>query len=84
VISRALSVRDTEALVKRMGGPAPPRAQKTAAPAPDVHTRAAEDRLRFALGTKVRIVRRAQGGAIEIDFTNEAELQRLYEQLTSK
>ena len=37
-------------------------ASTTAKPAPpnDVHTRAAEDRLRFALGTKVRILRRAE------------------------
>ena len=83
VISRALSVRDTEALVKRMASPPPARAAKDATPA-DVHTRAAEDRLRFALGTKVRIVRRGQGGALEIDFTSEAELQRLYEQLTDR
>jgi hypothetical protein len=52
-------------------------------PPNDVHTRAAEDRLRFALGTKVRILRRAQGGTIEIAFGSEAELNRLYEQITS-
>ena len=58
-----------------------PRAAKTAAPA-DVHTRAAEDRLRFALGTKVRIVRRGKGGQIEIAFGSEEELNRIYEQIT--
>jgi ParB family chromosome partitioning protein len=83
VISRGLSVRETEALVKRLASPAAPRAAKPAAPANDVHTRAAEDRLRFALGTKVRIVRRAQGGAIEISFSSEAELNRIYEQITA-
>jgi ParB family chromosome partitioning protein len=83
VISRALSVRETEALVKRIASPAPaPRAPKTEALANDVHTRAAEDRLRFALGTKVRILRRAQGGTIEISFGSEAELNRIYEQMT--
>jgi ParB family chromosome partitioning protein len=80
VISRGLSVRETEALVKRLASPAAPRAAK---PANDVHTRAAEDRLRFALGTKVRIVRRAQGGTIEISFSSEAELNRIYEQITA-
>jgi ParB family chromosome partitioning protein len=85
VISRALSVRETEGLVKRLAagvakaeGPKP----KAQAP-PDVHTRAAEDRLRFALGTKVRIVRRGAAGAIEISFGSEAELQRLYEHLSA-
>ena len=83
VISRGLSVRETEALVKRMAAPAPAsRAPKPEPLANDVHTRAAEDRLRFALGTKVRILRRAQGGTIEISFGSEAELNRIYEQMT--
>jgi ParB family chromosome partitioning protein len=82
VISRGLSVRETEALVKRLAAPAAARAAKPAA-VNDVHTRAAEDRLRFALGTSVRIVRRGHGGTIEISFTSEAELNRLYEQITS-
>jgi len=80
VIARSLSVRETEALVKRLATPEAPSA-KTSAPV-DVHTRAAEERLKLALGTRVRIVRRAVGGSIEIDFNSEDELQRLYEQLT--
>jgi ParB family chromosome partitioning protein len=83
VISAGLSVRDTEALVKRLASPAAARAPRAEAPANDVHTRAAEDRLRFALGTKVRILRRANGGSIEIYFGSEAELNRIYEQLTA-
>jgi ParB family transcriptional regulator, chromosome partitioning protein len=90
IISRGLSVRDTETLVKKISAAqAAPRAANPAEaeePTPagkDVHTRAAEDRLRFALGTKVRIVRRGSGGAIEIDFGSEDELNRLYEQLTA-
>jgi ParB family chromosome partitioning protein len=82
VISRALSVRDTEALVRKLTSPASTRAKSPERPANDVHTRAAEDRMRFALGTKVRIVRRGQGGTIEIDFGSEPELNRLYELLT--
>ena len=82
VISRGLSVRDTEALAKRIASPPTPTIAKPAPPN-DVHTRAAEDRLRFALGTKVRILRRAQGGTIEITFGSEAELNRLYEQITN-
>jgi ParB family chromosome partitioning protein len=78
VIARELSVRETEALVKKAAQPA---AVKEETPK-DVHTRAAEDRLRFALGTRVRIARRGKGGKIEIDFANEHELQRLFEHLT--
>jgi ParB family chromosome partitioning protein len=83
VIARGLSVRETETLVKQIGAdgsPAPagpPRSKPT-----DVHTRAAEERLRLALGTRVRIVRKGKAGRIEIDFNSEDELIRLYEQLT--
>jgi ParB family chromosome partitioning protein len=83
VIARSLSVRDTEALVKKLASPAPARAAKGKGVGPDVHTRAAEDRMRFALGTKVRIVRRGEAGTIEIDFGSEAELNRIYDQLTA-
>jgi len=88
VISRALSVRETETFVKELGAPKVARARKQAGPdataaEKDVHTRAAEDRMRFVLGTKVRIIRKGQGGAIEIDFTSEDELNRLYEVLTA-
>ncbi|MBP1637184.1 MAG: parB 2 [Acidobacteria bacterium] len=79
IAARGLSVRETEALVKRtLEGPRPPRPAKPA----DVHTRAAEQDLRLALGTAVRIVRKRKGGTIEVDFGSEDELQRLYEALT--
>jgi len=82
VIARGLSVRETESLVKRT---VEGERQKpdTAAPA-DVHARAAEDKLRLSLGTRVRIVRRGTRGRIEIDFGSEDELIRLYDQLTSR
>jgi ParB family transcriptional regulator, chromosome partitioning protein len=84
VISRSLSVRDTEALVKRMLAPARPAVPGAAAAPADVHTRAAEERMRFALGAKVSIVRRGTGGTIEIAFGSEAELNRIFEAITSK
>jgi ParB family chromosome partitioning protein len=81
VIARSLSVRETEALVKRILEGGTPI--KEAAPRPvDVHTRAAEERLRLTLGTRVRIVRKGGRGRIEIDFGSEDELIRIYEQLT--
>ena len=81
VIARGLSVRETESLVKRAA--AEPKQKPQPGPV-DVHTRAAEEKLRFALGTRVRIVRQGQQGRIEIDFANEDELIRLYEQLTER
>jgi ParB family chromosome partitioning protein len=88
VIARGLSVRDTEALVKRLvAAPgASTRAARNSQPGAaekDIHTRAAEDRMRFALGSKVRIIRRGAGGQIEIDFSSEDELNRIYELLTA-
>jgi ParB family chromosome partitioning protein len=85
VIARSLSVRETESLVKKIaeqGTPVP--ADVPAAAAVDVHTRAAEDRLRLVFGTRVRIVRQGPKGRIEIDFGSEDELIRLYEQLTAR
>jgi ParB family chromosome partitioning protein len=81
VIARNLSVRETEAIVKRIGRAV--TAERVAVDASDVHTRAAEDKMRMRLGTRVRILRKGNAGKIEIDFTSEDELQRLYEHLTS-
>jgi len=82
VAARGLSVREAEAMVRRLSslGPGAPRR----APELDVHTRAAEERLRLALGTRVRIVRKGTGGRIEVDFVSEEELQRLYDHLTAR
>jgi len=78
IVAKSLSVRDVEALVKKQDGLTEKREDRKA----DANTRAAEDRLRLALGTRVRINRRGKGGRIEIEFVNEDELQRLYERLT--
>jgi ParB family chromosome partitioning protein len=83
VITKSLSVRETEALVRKITESAKSTEPPAAKPV-DVHTRAAEDRLRLALGTRVRIVRQGSRGRIEIDFTSETELIRIYEQLTGK
>ncbi len=78
IVAKGLSVRETEALVKRHGAPGtPPKPE----PRKDPNTRAAEEKLRFALGTPVEIVRRGKRGRIEITFTNEGELDRLFERL---
>jgi ParB family chromosome partitioning protein len=84
VIARSLSVRETESLVKKIGESGSPARVPAEPKAPDVHTRAAEDKLKFLLGTRVRIVRRGSRGRIEIDFTSEEELIRIYDQLTER
>ena len=79
VVSRGLSVRETESLIRREVTPAvapPPRKI-------DPNTRAAEEQLKLALGTRTRIIRRGGRGRIEIDFGTEDELNRLYELIVS-
>ena len=83
VLARGLSVRETEAIVKDLAAPSA-ASPKSAAKAKDVHTRAAEEQLHLSLGTSVAIKRRGKGGVVEITFSNEAELQRLYEYLTAR
>jgi ParB family chromosome partitioning protein len=78
VVSRGLSVRDTEALVRRETAPPAPEPEPKKV---DPNTRAAEEQLKLALGTRARIIRRSSGGRIEIEFNSEAELQRLFERL---
>jgi ParB family chromosome partitioning protein len=82
VVTRTLSVRETESLVRRATEPKKPAISDAPADKPDVHTRAAEERLRLRFGTRVRIVRQGAKGRIEIDFGSEDELVRLFEQLT--
>ena len=84
VIARHLSVRETESLVKKISEGGQVVAERPAPRPPDVHTRAAEDRLKLLLGTRVRIVRQGTRGRIEIDFNSEDELIRIYEQLTER
>jgi len=83
VIARSLSVRETESLARKISeGIAEAEPSK---PKPvDVHTRAAEDKLKMQLGTKVRIKRRGKRGRIEIDFNSEDELIRIFEILTER
>jgi ParB family transcriptional regulator, chromosome partitioning protein len=83
VIARSLSVRETESLVKKgvQVGKSESATLKSTQKQ-DVHTRAAEEKLRLVLGSRVRIVRHGERGRIEIDFGSEDELIRLFEQLT--
>jgi ParB family transcriptional regulator, chromosome partitioning protein len=84
VVSRQLSVRETEAIVKKAASSETPSQQPATTKTKDVHTRAAEEQLRLALGTSVEIKRRGKGGSVAIAFANEDELQRIYEYLTER
>jgi ParB family chromosome partitioning protein len=84
VVARNWSVRETEQMVTRaLTHAGAPGARTKAAPRElDVHTRAAQDKLRLTFGTKVDIARRGKGGEVRIAFKNEEELIRIYEILT--
>lgn len=73
---RGLSVREVERRVTLQRAPRRSRPGHR-----DPNTRAAEERLRAALGTRVQIVRRGRSGTLRIAFAGEGELQRLYELL---
>ena len=84
VLTRNLSVRETESLVRHIADSGEPRKASATLDPVDVHTRAAEERLKLALGSRVRIVRHGPGGRIVIDFKSEQELIRLFDQLTER
>ena len=73
---KSLSVREVERRVALARAP-----RKTERPRADANTRAAEERLRAALGTRVQISRRGAAGVLRVAFANESELNRLYELL---
>jgi ParB family transcriptional regulator, chromosome partitioning protein len=79
VIVRRLSKSEAEGLAAARRS-RPGKRKRTAAPA-DVHLRGVAEELTRALGTRVRIQRRARGGAIEIEFYSDAELDRLIDRL---
>lgn len=76
-IRRGLSVRATEALVRRLKQDGGGRARRPAPSEPTI--RAAEDALRRALGTKVRICKKGTGGTIAVEFYSMEDLDRIYE-----
>jgi ParB family chromosome partitioning protein len=83
IVDDALSVRQTEELVRRLKEPrADPAAKAERAPDPELER--VEEDLRRALGTKVRLARSRQGGRIVIEYYSDDDLSRLYDRLTGK
>jgi ParB family chromosome partitioning protein len=77
VVNRALSVRQTEELIRRLqAGPTPRRVRLPV----DVETQALEEEFRDMLGTKVSLYRSRSGrGRLVIHFYSEEELQAIYD-----
>ncbi len=80
VIQRKYSVRDTEALVKKIKSfGALPKAKPKKEPDPEILHLSGE--LTKALGTQVRIQPKGKGGKIEITYYNADDLDRLLQVL---
>lgn len=79
VVQKGLSVRGTEELVKRQlqTGSTRARTRRT-----DPGVRELEQRLESALGTRVRVSRRARGGGrIEIEYYSDEDMMRILDVL---
>ncbi len=84
VLGKALSVRQTEELVRRLveAGQTSPRAK-----APDMEdsrSQALESEFESALNTRVKLFRSRRGGKLVIHFYSEEELQALYDAIVSR
>jgi ParB family chromosome partitioning protein len=77
IIDGGLSVRATEQLVQKATEEKP--ARRPTPQAVDPNIKAAETKLRRALGTQVKILQAADGrGRVEISFFNTQDLDRIY------
>ena len=81
VTRNALSVRQTEELVRRILAEPKTKAKKVVASA---ETRSLEDRMRRALGTKVNLFRSRKGGKVVIHFYSDEELDAIYRRILGK
>ena len=84
VLEKGLSVRATEALVKKHLDETPGSTRRSTTHTADPNIRAAEKKLRRAFGTQVRILQGSLNGPgrIEIAFFNDMDLDRIYSILT--
>lgn len=83
VVSKNLSVRDTENLVKKMKA-ATAEAEEKKEPQADsdeIYFTGVAEKLSRHFGTKVHIKRKGKKGRVEIDFFNNGDLDRLLSML---
>ncbi len=82
IVADGLSVRQTEALARRLAAQPEPRPSSTDTESVQLplysEVTALEDRFRNALGTKVQLSRSRRGGKLVIYFYSDEELDRIY------
>ena len=77
IIDRKASVKDVEAIVKKMlAGEAPKGKESESLPA---ELAALQSQFRESLGAKVEIRKGASGGRVVIHYGNDEDLQAIYE-----
>jgi len=81
VIAKGLSVRDAEALARKMVHPTRRGRARPRLRGGDPDLAQVTNELRAALGTKVEILRGRRGGRIAIQFYSDEDFERLYEVL---
>jgi ParB family chromosome partitioning protein len=79
IIAKGLSVREAEALARKLAKPRDRSEVRRGRADPELKAVVAE--LRAALSTKVEIVRGRRGGKITIEFYSDDDFQRLYDLL---
>ena len=89
VVSRQLTVRQTEELVRRLLTAGTDEKPDSPEDSPNdtslaLQTRRLEDAFRNALGTKVSLSRSRRGGRLVISFYSEEELQTIYERIVGR
>lgn len=83
VTGRELTVRQTEALIRRLLEPPPPTPAESAES--QTHLRALESRFRSTLGTKVTLDRKADGsGRLVVHFFSDDDLDNIYRQIVGE
>ena len=86
IVKHGLNVRQTEEQVRRLLDDHPTARKAAAAPqrsSGSADTRALEERMRRALGTKVTLTRSKKGGTLVIHFYSEEELDAIYRRIIS-
>lgn len=78
VLTQDLNVRQTEELVRKLSGQKPASSPRPASP-PEIT--ALEERLRAALGTRVRLRHGRRGGSLTLYYYSDEELDSLLERL---
>ena len=82
ILQKGLSVREAEALAKRLSGklgrPAVPDREKEEL---ESQLKALQDSLRRYLGTKVQITQRGKRGKVEIEYYSPEDLERIVESI---